>query len=227
MRKNIVFVIVFMIIGLVVVQAQVPLPSLPQVTLTMPPHPTGGTYNVNVTSTQLLRLFEIRDQRMYLQYLLNSGYISRDEFRERDLSLEQSEVDLILPIIQADQVAYIYLDEYIKDEIQKIWYSFPPGMPSSQIIQEILGFVIQQPQGTRVTSFTREGGWQRIQIYFTHSTDQVFNNLKQQLETGFRTSMTHEPNNSRYTYVHRSANGKTYTIWLSNREGRIYINIEE
>ena len=96
----------------------VPLPPLPQITLTMPPR--DGGYKVNVTSAQLRQLLEIRDQRNYLQYLRNSGYITEDEYKRRDLSFEQAEADIILPIAQADQFAYIYADEYIKGEHKKI-----------------------------------------------------------------------------------------------------------
>ena len=211
----------------------VPLPPLPQITLTMPPR--GGGYSVEVTSAELWRLFEIRDQRNYLQYLRNSGYITEDEYKRRDLPLEQAEADIFLPIVQADQFAYIYANEYIKGEISKLWPGWSPGWPGREI-RQTSGLNLQQPQGTR-SSFSFN--LQMIRGSFTPYSEEAYNNIKQQLEAALGAPLelnrdfARDPvNNWEYQYVlrlNRSAIGRPYLIELTRytSSNRIYLEVSE
>jgi hypothetical protein len=231
MKKNI-FLIALVVVGLAVVSAQqpVPLPPLPNITLTMPPRPAGATpYGVNVTSAQLRRLLEIKDQRNYELYLFNSGYITRDEYRTRDRTLEQAEGDLILPIIQADQIAYIYANSTVEGELKKIWSpDWAPGW-HGQAIRECLGFALIQPQGTRATSQNEDN--QMIRMNLRPLTDEIYNNIKQQIERGTGEAMTYEADFNRHIYVlrsNRSASGKPYFISVQRYSGgRVYIEVSE
>ena len=220
LKKSIFLIIALMVAGLALVQAQVPLPPLPNITLAMP---SGPSYKVNVTSAQLRQLLEVRDQRYYVRYLFNSGYITEDEYRRRDLPLEQAEVDIIVPIAQADPVAYIWADGTVNDALKEIWgskiSSLGPGYPVA-LMNKIFGFIIPQPQGTRSSAQIPE--YEHIvDIAFAFIlkpyTDQIYNTIKQQLDTRFGTPEYINTGGSSpmHRYVlrsNRSGDGRPYLI---------------
>jgi len=227
LKKNMFFMITLMVVGLAFVQAQVPLPPLPNITLAMP---SGPSYKVNVTSAQLRQLLEIRDQRFYVRYLFNSGYITEDEYKRRDLPLEQAEADIIVPIAQADPVAYIWADGTVNDAIKKIWdiggawFSHSPGYPIG-MMNRIFGFVIPQPQGTRASSGATEYEYITDKVFelsLIPYSEQLFNSYKQQLDSRFGTPEFEDgpsvgSNYDKYKYVlrsNRSGDGRPYLIEL-------------
>jgi len=211
--KSIFLTIALLVIGLAVVQAQtpaIPLPPLPNVTLTMPPQPMGGTYNVNVTSAQLRRLLEIRDQRKYIEYLYSIGNITEEEYERRIQNSWNEETNLTTSI-GMDQVTYLMADDVVKNELAKLWVRQSPGW-HDQAIRECIGFTLQQPQGTRAAS---QVVLTMIRMYLTPATDQVFNNIVQQFERGLGIKMTYNAETNSYTYglpANRSADGKPHSI---------------
>jgi hypothetical protein len=204
----------------------VPLPPLPNVTLTMPP--MDGGYKVNVTPAQLRQMFENRDQRKYTEYLFNSGYIPEAEFKSRSENLDQVYYGILGPIGNADQIAMIYANGAVEEEIKKLWPYWSPGWPGKEI-RQTSGLNLQQPQGTR-SSFSFD--IQMIRGGFTPYSEQIFNNIKQQLEAGLGAAMTYEADFDRYTYVlrsNKSASGRPYWIILyrSTSTNRIYLEVSQ
>ena len=225
LKKSVFLAIALLVVGFTIVYAQVPLPPLPNVTLTMPTH---TAFKVNVTSAQLRQLLEIRDQRYYVRYLFRSGYITEDDYKRRDLPLEQAEVDIFVPIAEADPVAYVWADGTVKDALNEIWTTARgwrgPGYPIA-LMNKIFGFVIPQPQGTRASSFAVEYEDIRDRVFdttFTPYSDQLFNNYKQQFDSHFGTpEFVSGPsvgsNTDNYRYVlrsNKSADGRPYLINL-------------
>jgi len=231
--KRILTVIAFVLFGLAVVQAQTPAVPMPSTPTFTPIPGTSSEPRLNLTQQQWQRMFVIRDQKKYAEYLLNTGNITRDEYYARENNLIKEENEIVEPLLRAMgdynfQMAYIFTNGDLQEAIKKLWPdNWPPGW-HGQELRELIGFALQQPQGTRAMSFNEYN--QMIRMNLTPLTDQVFNNIKQQLETGLRATMTNEGSN-RYTYVlrsNRSANGKPYFIEVSRRsDGYVYIEVSE
>jgi hypothetical protein len=239
MFKKSILIIGLMLIGLVALPAQVALPPLPEVTLTMPPRPAGtAPYKINVTSAQLRKLLENRDQKNYTAYLFNSGYIPQEEYDERAQKLDVEYYnDLVGAIMKVDQIAGIYADGVVKEEIEKLWGHRTPGWFGKEW-GTCIGFELKQPQGTRVTAESPEStNYTRIRLILNPYSDQNYNDLKEQLEKGLgaplvlNQAFAKDPVNSRFEYDYflrsaKSASGKPYRILFTRNIKQDYIYVE-
>ncbi len=205
----------------------VPLPPTPAFVSTRTAPPQGKT----MTPAQLQQLFEIRDRRKYDEAMRNEGRITEDEYTQR-LTNSWAAENEIITAAGVDQIEAIWIDDDIKKHLKKLWPDWLGGWPV-QTIRRVLGFALQQPAGTRATSHTELSG-RAVRINLTPLTDEVYDNVKRQLEAAARkTAQRHpDPDNN---YDHRvavgaaeSANGKPWVVYMYRRstdDGYIQIEI--
>ena len=212
MLKKISFMILFTV-GITFTYAQVPLPPLPNVTLVMPPNPLGEAYKINITSAQLQEVLENRDQRKYVDYLKNSGYITDDEFNRRRETLDQKYEEFIEEIGTVDPIAMMAHSAPVNNELDKIWRGIP-CWPHIQM-HEWTGFNIHQPPGTRASYRITQG---LLEAHLTPYTEQTVNNIKQQLEALLGIAFDKHPTSptilQQNLHSSRSGDGKPYLIEL-------------
>jgi len=219
-----------MVVGLAVLSAQQPVPKLPTPTFTPIPS-TANEPRLNLTQQQWQRLFELYDQRKYDSYLYSLGIITRSEFYTRtDDNFDAQVYEIIAPHTGTPEgvIAWINSEEDLRRAIDKLWYGRQtPGWPKAETMRQILGFVIIQPTGTRATG--GPGDASGFEMNLMPLTDQIYNNIKQQFETGLGVTMTYDAEFNRHTYVlrsNRSANGRPYYIEVQKLNGnRVQIEV--
>ena len=157
------------------------------------------------------------------QRLYYTGKINRRD----DILAYQAYEEAYGQYMEQDMAGWIFLQADIEEAIEQLWNSdnnTPPGYPFEQM-RVHLGFVIEQPDGIRTSTFNRRDRNHTERVFtvqFPYS-DQLYDSYKQTIERLVGGVMEHNPNYGitagahEYHYVlrsNRSGDGIPYSIQL-------------
>lgn len=247
--KRILLTAVYLVAMAVTAQAQetppVPLPPTPAFVSAikdLKKPPKGSTLNKmpkypDIDPAVMQRVFEIRDRRKYDEAMRNEGRITAEEHENRRKTSWAEELAVWNAAgIKPGSMEYLTLDADLLEAIKRLWNTQFPGWNITSAIREWFGFTFRQPDETRASSDVQPNR-SFVKIRVSPPSDEVYGNLKQQLEAGIgmalerTTGYGKDPvNNAEYTLVvpaSKTANGLPYGITFTRNSNHINIDIWE